>query len=587
MNRIWNKLEQMLNDFSVKKKLLLVFVFCVLIPLFVTDSIILAILLRAEKKEQAYEMANVSSAVKYIIDYSFEEAVDMTNSIYVNKRVNEFLNAKYQSDLEYFESRQDFLRDTFFDMSFSFHESYAIMYADNDSIVNGGHFSRLAPVKKQGWYQYLMDSGRDIVLLFDYTDENTRTVLAQRKISVIRKLNYFKDGGCEKVVKLDLDYNALVRKLTSRKDSMPVYICSGDRILFSNEGHNGYTHDYETLTGKEKIVYEEEMSFYGFPIRILIMEPENMILTQIYRNLPLILFMIAINLFLPWVPVYVINLSFTGRLQELSQAFDQVEAESLKEIENVRGKDEIGSLMENYNRMVRRSQELIKTVYKDRLERQEMDIARQNAELLALHSQINPHFLFNVLENIRMHSILKGEEETADMIERLAILERQNVNWVSDMVEIREEIRFIEAYLELQKYRFGGRLSYEIQVEPECEKYRLPKLTLVTFVENACVHGVENKASPCWVYVRVYRENGWLNLEVEDTGCGMDESQVGELMEKMRESSIDMLRENRHVGIINACVRLKMITNNEVVYELESEKGVGTFMTIRIPADRL
>lgn len=587
MNRIWNKLEQMLNDFSVKKKLLLVFVFCVLIPLFVTDSIILAILLRAEKKEQAYEMANVSSAVKYIIDYSFEEAVDMTNSIYVNKRVNEFLNAKYQSDLEYFESRQDFLRDTFFDMSFSFHESYAIMYADNDSIVNGGHFSRLAPVKKQGWYQYLMDSGRDIVLLFDYTDENTRTVLAQRKISVIRKLNYFKDGGCEKVVKLDLDYNALVRKLTSRKDSMPVYICSGDRILFSNEGHNGYTHDYETLTGKEKIVYEEEMSFYGFPIRILIMEPENMILTQIYRNLPLILFMIAINLFLPWVPVYVINLSFTGRLQELSQAFDQVEAESLKEIENVRGKDEIGSLMENYNRMVRRSQELIKTVYKDRLERQEMDIARQNAELLALHSQINPHFLFNVLENIRMHSILKGEEETADMIERLAILERQNVNWVSDMVEIREEIRFIEAYLELQKYRFGGRLSYEIQMEPECEKYRLPKLTLVTFVENACVHGVENKASPCWVYVRVYRENGWLNLEVEDTGCGMDESQVGELMEKMRESSIDMLRENRHVGIINACVRLKMITNNEVVYELESEKGVGTFMTIRIPADRL
>lgn len=587
MNVIWNRLEQMMNDFSVRKKIFLIFIFCVLIPMFVTDSIILTILLKAERKEQLNEMGNVSSAVRYMLSNSVEEAVDMTNSIYVNKRVNEFLNTEYVSNLEYVDANQNFLRDTFFDMSFSFHESYAIMYADNDSIVNGGHFSRLSSVRKQGWYQYLMDSGRDIVLLFDYTDENTRTVLSQRKVSVIRKLNYFKDGGCEKLVKLDLDYNALVRRLTSRKDSMPVYICSGDRILFSNEGHNGYTQDYEALTGQEKIAYEEEVSFYGYPIRILILESENMILTQIYRHLPLILFMIAVNIFLPWVPMYVINLSFTGRLQELSLAFDQVEAESLKEIENVRGKDEIGSLMENYNRMVRRSQELIKTVYKDRLERQEMDIARQNAELLALHSQINPHFLFNVLENIRMHSVLKGEEETAYMIERLSVLERQNVNWKNDLVKIREEIRFIEAYLELQKYRFGGRLSYEILVEPDCEEYRLPKLTLVTFVENACVHGVENKAAPCWVYVRVYQKEGWLNLEVEDTGSGMDEKQVEELIGKMLNSSIDMLRENQHVGMINACLRLKMITKNEVVYELESEKGMGTFMTIRIPVSRL
>ena len=91
-----------------------------------------------------------------------------------------------------------------------------------------------------------------------------------------------------------------------------------------------------------------------------------------------------------------------------------------------------------------------------------MDIARQNAELLALYSQINPHFLFNALESIRMRSILKDEHETADMVEKLAIMERQNVDWSTDTNTVKRELDFVEAYLSLQKYRFGDRLSYRI-----------------------------------------------------------------------------------------------------------------------------
>ena len=301
----------------------------------------------------------------------------------------------------------------------------------------------------------------------------------------------------------------------------------------------------------------------------------------------MILLMIAVNILLPSLLVNLINHSFTARLRELSNAFDEVEAESLKEIEDVRGKDEIGSLMRNYNRMVLRSQELIKTVFMDRLERQETDLARQSAELLALHSQINPHFLFNVLESIRMHSILKKEDETAGMIERLAILERQNVDWKSDYVKIKDEIRFIEAYLDLQKYRFGDRLSYQIDIAPDCADYGLPKLTLVTFVENACIHGVERKAVPCWIYVRAYRKDDWLYLEIEDTGDGMDEKAVQELSGKMQNCTITDLMNNEHIGMINACLRLKMVTDNRAVFELESEVGVGTFMMIKVPVDAL
>ena len=154
--------------------------------------------------------------------------------------------------------------------------------------------------------------------------------------------------------------------------------------------------------------------------------------------------------------------------------------------------------------MVKKMNDLILHVYKNRLEKQEIELARQNAELLALHSQINPHFLFNVLESIRMRSLIQGEEVTAGMIEKLAILERQNINWASDHVKLEEEMSFVEAYLELQQYRFGNRLRYEIDLPADCADYYIPKLTLTTFVENACVHGMEKKTSTCWIYVRVY-----------------------------------------------------------------------------------
>lgn len=158
--------------------------------------------------------------------------------------------------------------------------------------------------------------------------------------------------------------------------------------------------------------------------------------------------------------------------------------------------------MLNYNHMASRLNDLIQTVYKDRLREQEMDIARQNAELLALQSQVNPHFLFNALESIRMHSILKKEYETADMVGKLAVMERQNVDWSTNFVRMKKELEFVEAYLGLQKYRFGDRLSYELDIEPECEDIQIPRLTVVTFVENACVHGIESKTASCWIFVR-------------------------------------------------------------------------------------
>lgn len=581
------RIENMMNDFNIKKKLIIIYVFCVILPLVLTDSVILYILYDAEKREQIYEFESITDAVKYSMEYTFEEAVNGMNDVYVDGNINDFLNEKYKNGYDFYSASVELSKKSTLDLLKGYGISNTVVYADNDTIVNGGHFYRLSEIKETEWYQEYMESGKNLTFSLYYIGESDRSATSMRRISLVRHLDYFKKEGCEKILRLDLDYNNVSRKLMLANYGYGIYICQGDRILFSNEGHSSSHEDFHRLTGEEPVAYKRSFTMYGQDIDILVMKPQSSVIRQLEKHMPLIIFLVVTNLFLPVIMVSTVNKSFTQRLWELGTAFDQEQGDSLQGIENVRGKDEIGILMQNYNRMVIRMNDLIQRVYKDRLERQEIDLARQNAELLALHSQINPHFLFNVLESIRMRSVIQGEEVTARMIEKLAILERQNINWASDNIKLAEEMSFVEAYLELQQYRFGNRLHYEIDLPDTCADYYIPKLTLTTFVENACVHGMEKKTSACWIYVRVYLKGALLYIEIEDTGGGMEEELVIKMNESMRDCTIEDIKENAHVGIINACLRLKMFSKGNVEFNLESEKGIGTFMTIRAESEYL
>ena len=144
---------------------------------------------------------------------------------------------------------------------------------------------------------------------------------------------------------------------------------------------------------------------------------------------------------------------------------------------------------------------------------------------------------------------------------------------------------FVDAYLKLQQYRFGDRLSYEIDIESGCKKILIPRLTIVTFVENACVHGIEGKSSPGWIFVRVYRKDGDLVIEIEDTGEGISDEDMEILRNKMEDASIDDLKQKGRIGVVNACLRLKIATEGNVRFMAESEKNIGTTITVIIPGE--
>jgi len=578
-----HKLYQHINNISLSRKLTILYVCCVLLPLVVTDSVVLYIAVNNQHTKQQHAMENEASAIQYSLTNSIEYAAATAKQIYMNEYIERYLNCEYAGPLAYVEAYQDFLKTTLFKGGAGMDNSIITMYADNPTIVNGGEFSQLSVIEDTDWYRTFEESGQNTLLYFYYDDEKSPAVEAKRKVLFLKKLDFFSGSRCEKFLKIELDYSNMVRGLVKLGYEFPVYVCQGDSVLLANDGHSSVNQNFDRFTLKDKVGVSKEMSLYGSDLQIHILEPEMDVVKDFWDNMPLIGLLILINAILPWRLMKELNRSLTVRIEQLSQVFDKVEDEELSRIDEINGSDEIGRLMQNYNRMAERTNNLIQTVYKDRIKQQEMDIARQSAELLALHSQINPHFLFNALETIRMHCVLRNEPEIAEMVEKLAVMERQNVDWATDTVEIGREMEFVEAYLGLQKYRFGDRLSYELDVEEACLDIEIPKLTVVTFVENACIHGIESKTAQGWIFVRIYVEKEDLCIEVEDTGSGMEESEQQKLLDTMRNASIDRLKEKGRVGVVNACLRLKMVTDNQVKFALESEKGVGTMVQIRIP----
>lgn len=582
-----HKIYQHMNNIALSRKLTILYVFCVLLPLVVTDSIVLYIVMNDQHTKQQHAMENEANAIQYSLTNSIDYAAATAKQIYMNEYIERYLNHEYASALAYVEAYQEFVKTTLFKGGAGMDNTIITMYADNPTIVNGGEFSQLSVIENTNWYQTFKESGQDELLYFYYDNEKSPAVEPKRKIMFLKKLDFFSGKRCDKFLKIELDYSNMVRGLIKLGYEFPVYICQGDRVLLANDGHSSINQNFESFCMVDQVGVCKEMNLYGSELQIYILEPDVDVFRNIWTNMPLIALLILTNAILPWQLMRQLNRSLTVRIEQLSQVFDKVDAEELSRIDEISGNDEIGRLMENYNRMAERTNDLIQTVYKDRIREQEMDIARQSAELLALHSQINPHFLFNALESIRMHCILRNEPEIAEMVEKLAVMERQNVDWATDTVEIGKEMEFVEAYLGLQKYRFGEKLSYELDVDKECENICIPKLTVVTFVENACIHGIENKTAQGWIFVRIYFEKysdrKELCIEIEDTGSGMDEDEQQRLLDTMQNASIDRLKEKGRVGMVNACLRLKMVTENQAKFVLESEKGVGTMVQIRIP----
>lgn len=235
------------------------------------------------------------------------------------------------------------------------------------------------------------------------------------------------------------------------------------------------------------------------------------------------------------------------------------------------GQDEITELYRDMSRMMDTINGLINGVYR-------LDIERKNAEIKALQAQIDPHFIFNTMESVRMRLWKNRDFETSEIIQKFALLMRKSMEWDDDMVTLRQELELVKAYLQIQQFRFGSRICYEIQVDPALYNCRIPKFTLQPLVENAIRHGLEPKQGAGRLEISCEIRETEFSVFVRDDGVGMD----SEKMESLSRSTTS-LPEQADIGTQNVNRRIQLLFGAAYGLKFQSRLNGGTAVEVRLP----
>lgn len=204
---------------------------------------------------------------------------------------------------------------------------------------------------------------------------------------------------------------------------------------------------------------------------------------------------------------------------------------------------------------------------------------QRQAEIAALEAQINPHFLYNMLDTINWMAIDNEEYEISNSIGALAHILRYGIDNSNGIVTIREECGWLKQYLFLQQTRLKNTFQCEIHVEPELFDCRIHKLLLQPFVENAILHGFDGVNRVHILTVTIVEMKEKLCVEIYDNGRGIPESMV----EQMKQGVFQKSSEKNHIGMENAINRIRMYYGEEGQVRIESRQGEWTRVEILIP----
>lgn len=258
---------------------------------------------------------------------------------------------------------------------------------------------------------------------------------------------------------------------------------------------------------------------------------------------------------------------------------------------DVKGGDEIGELAHHFRQMLNTINGMIADAVK-------RSAATKEAELQALHNQIDAHFLYNTLENLKMLAEVEGQYVVSDALTSLGSMMRYNLRWTGDRVQLRDEMGHIQHYIAIMSIRYDEKLKLEIEVEDRFWDHEILKMSLQPIVENALKHGVYSalmKSDGLIVAIHAFEDGGYFYIEVTDNGIGIAEDKLQELNRKliMSEEEFNALpRENAEttelnkgsgIGLRNVNQRIQMVYGNEHGLRIESKRGSYTQVTVKLP----
>ena len=287
----------------------------------------------------------------------------------------------------------------------------------------------------------------------------------------------------------------------------------------------------------------------------------------------LLLLMIAVTGVIYWY-----SEDFSSRVELLVKKFRRAETGDLSVSEKISGTDEIAVLDQQFNRMLGKLDQLIKTSYVQKLENKE-------AQLKNLQLQINPHFLYNTLETISSIAAVKQVFVVCDICGKLGEIFRYSLGKnYGELVPLEQEMTHIKNYMFIQKIRYGDRLQVFYNIDVDAAHVHIPRFILQPIVENAISHGLSNLTSVGTLEVSAFEKKDRLYIEIEDDGEGMVREKVAEITRFI--NTAKPVEGKKNIGIRNVNQRIKLAYGEAYGITIRSAPYQGSRFTIQLPIMR-
>lgn len=454
------------------------------------------------------------------------------------------------------------------------------MVCDKGNYTSSNYFDSDMLIKKSWYKEALIEEKNTVTTIPHNADYQSIYGDGPVVISVVKKVISPKDAKTIiGVIMLDIDYSTLVNELKSSEFD------DKNLILLRNEDNgmiaNSYSLDFSKaeeyrgkmeLTKKSISTYKYETKKYGWKVEVIVSKAS--LYSKFGSVLNTFVLIVIITVVFSIVLSYILAKKITKPINQLVLRMqDLSKGDFNARVDEVENRD-IQVLSDGFNKMSYHIKQLM-----DNLRKKDYESA--NARFLALQAQINPHFLYNTLETIRSIAIRNQVESIADMAKSMADIFRYSVDSTKEEVILKDELKHVKNYINIQKIRYKERLNVEFNIDESLLNYKIIKLVIQPLVENAIYHGIDMKKEAGKLCIECSKFEDKVLISVSDNGIGIKKQDLEELRKNL-ENSIDR-KINKSIGLINVNSRLKLYYGENCSLSIESDYDIGTKVYFKIP----
>lgn len=587
MVKLIQKLFENMNNLKTKSKLLAIYFITGILPIMILGSVSIY---STNKNMLQFEKSQLSAENNRVRNIMFNLTYLTSNISHIISTDPDLLNiltTQFMSEGDVYTAYRGYsLLDTF---KSNYTEISSItVYYSNLTLINNGRFKLITDdIKQSSWYKAAIQSSGEVIWTDNALMDGYNTIYMARKINIPQNSghavlligisnNYlgsmFEGNRFHSLIDLDNRKTVYSKNLTEINKPLPLKNISA---LPPNEVNHTMYKNQKILTYISSL-----NALYSNNVFHIVTISYN--LSEVRQTILIFIFILFISVLLPLALIIRFSNSYSKRVNIVREEMHKVARGDLNITHSIIGTDELGELFCDMNYTIHSIQQLNEEIFQEKLSKKELENEQQKIRFELLASQINPHFLFNTLESIRMQAAIDGQEKLTEIIMELGKLLRFSLENKNELVTLSHELAYLKSYFEIQHFRFQDKINYDIHISPKLNitKIKVLPLILQPIVENAFTHGFSTKKIGGHIEVNILSRDNNLIIIIKDNGVGIAKDKLEAIMYSLTHETNNT---SDAIGIRNVHNRICLFYGEQYGISFSSELSVGTTVTIKIP----